>query len=227
LRSITADPSTLVMLPIGTLNVREIVAPLDLQITKFNNATPSDGNEFGIADVTVNGVPVTTTPKQEDFAIAQFTDMSDADKVSAPSYELLDAGISLGDVPLSNGRDAERTIEYQDRYIDDYQKPSRLGGLYRMSAQVHAALSAAGAAAAAPSRTTGVRAFEPVGSSPIEVNRAAYVLASTDDLTLRDDVLGDATTYVQAMQALAAHLDAHPEDTGQIQLLPEHELVPA
>jgi hypothetical protein len=213
------------MLPVGTLNVREIIVPLDLQITKFNNAKPSDGNEFGIASVTVNGAPITAAPKREDFAIAQFTDMSDADKVSAPSYELFDAGISLGDVALSNGHDSERTIEYQDRYIDDYQKPARLGGLYRMPADVHAVLSAAGAAAQAPSRTTGVRAFQPVGASPIEVSRAGYVLASTDDLTLRSDVLGNATTYAQANQAMAAYLDVHPEDTGRIQLLPEHELV--
>jgi hypothetical protein len=225
LRAITAEPSTLVMLPIGTLNVREIIVPLDLPITKVNNAKPSDGNEFGIADVTVNGTPITAPAKQEDFAVAQFTDMSDADKVSAPSYELFDAGISLGDVPLSNGHDSERTIEYQDRYIDDYQQPSRLGGRYRMPAHVHAALAAAGAAAAAPSRTTGVRAFKPSDPSPIQMGRAGYVLASTDDLTLRSDVLGSASTFTQAKQALAAHLDAHPEDTGSIQLLPECELV--
>jgi hypothetical protein len=96
-----------------------------------------------------------------------------------------------------------------------------------MPAHVHAALSAAGAAAQAPSRNTGVRAFQPVGPSPIDVNRVGYTLASTDDLTLRSDVLGNATTYAQAKQALAAHLDAHPEDTGRIQLLPEHELVTA
>ena len=47
LRSIAADPSTIVVQPACTLDVREIIVPLDVPITKFNNATPSDGNQFG------------------------------------------------------------------------------------------------------------------------------------------------------------------------------------
>ncbi len=102
--------------PTGVLEVREIVVPLDLQITKFNNATPTDGTEFAITDVRLNSEPVTATPKQEDFAIAQFTDMSDADKVSAPSYELFDAGVRVGDVPLQQreGRAPHDRVRHQD-----------------------------------------------------------------------------------------------------------------
>ncbi|MFZ1925406.1 MAG: DUF6603 domain-containing protein [Solirubrobacteraceae bacterium] len=225
LRSIPAgEAALLVVQPTGVLNVREIVAPLDIPITKFNNATPSDGDQFSISDVELNGTPVVAEPKREDFAIAQFTEMNDADKVSAPSYELFDAGVSLGTVPLHNGHDAERTIEYQDRYIDDYQQSSRLGERYAMSAAVHDVLAKTGAAAAAIA-TTGLRKFATGASSPISLTRASYVVASTLDLTQRSDILGSATTYYQAKVALESFVAEHPEQREQLQMLPEHELV--
>jgi hypothetical protein len=227
LRAITADPTLLVVQPTGTINVREIVVPLDIPITKFNNATPADGNQFGIGNVTLDGVPVTPAPKQEDFAIAQFTNMSDADKVSAPSYEPFDAGVSLGAVPPTNGHDSERTIAYVDKYIDDYGQPSRLGSIYKMPAAVHAALTGSGWAASAATRTTGLRAYAPSDPTPVSVKPASYVVATTDDLTLRADVLASGTTYYQAVTALDAHLAAHPEDRQLLQVLPAHELVTA
>jgi hypothetical protein len=225
LRSIVADASTIVVQPACTLDVREIIVPLDIPIAKFNNATPSDGNEFGIGTVTVNGTPVTAIPKKEDFAIAQFTNMSDADKISAPAYDLFDAGMSLGAVPLTNGHDSERTIAYQDRYIDDYGLPSRLGGKFVMPAGVHAAFAGSGAAAAAAVRLTGLQPFQPVGPSPISVNPVRYVVASSEDLTQRTDVLVTPTTYYQAMIALDAHLAVNPGDAASVQVLPEYELV--
>ncbi len=38
----------------GTLQVKEKVVPLDLPITTYGNATPSDGTEFSIAGVQIN-----------------------------------------------------------------------------------------------------------------------------------------------------------------------------
>jgi hypothetical protein len=220
-----ADDTQLVMQPAGTLDVREIIVPLDIPITKFADATPSDGTQFGIANVTVNGQAVTPAPKQEDFAIAQFTDLSDADKVAAPSYELFDAGVSLGQVPLHNGHDSARTISYQEEYIDDFTQPSRFTGIYRMPLGVHAVLSRAGLAAQVATATTGLKAFATGESSPIAVGRSSYVIASTVDLTLRSDVLGAATTRYQAATALAAFVAAHPDQRDLVQVLPVHEAV--
>jgi hypothetical protein len=221
LRSLTG--SQLVVQPNGVLQVREIVVPLDIPITKFVNAAPTDGTQFAITDVQLNHQPVTATPKQEDFAIAQFTDMSDADKVSAPSYEPFDAGVSVGDVPLHNGKDAPRTIQYVTKIIDDYAAPSRLGVIYRMPADVHASL--ARTALSAATATTGLRSFAPTVVDPIAINRTPYVIASTVDLSQRVDVLADATTYYQAQTALASFVAAHPEQRDDVQLLPQHELV--
>jgi hypothetical protein len=224
LRTITADPTVIVVQPTGVLRVREIVVPLDLPITKFANAQPTDGTQFGITEVQLNHQPVTATPQQEDFAIAQFTDMSDADKVSAPSYELFDAGVQIGDAPLRNGKDAPRTIQYVTKIIDDYQQVSRLGQLYQMPAAVHTALINTRTQAA--TSATGLRAFASPEPDPITVHRTGYVVASTTDLTPRTDVLASATTYYQAQVALSSFLEAYPEERDSIQVLATHEAIP-
>ncbi len=223
LRAIAADPTVIVVQPTGVLEVREIVVPLDLPITKFVNATPTDGTEFGITDVRLNSQPTNATPKQEDFARAQFTDMSDADKVSAPSYELFDAGVRIGDAPLRNGKDAPRTIQYVTKIIDDYQQTSRLAGLYTMPAGVHNALINTRKSAA--TATTGLRGFATHEPDPIAVQRPSYVIASTFDLSQRADVLAAPTTYYQAQQAVSSFLDAHPDERDNIQVLAVHEAV--
>lgn len=225
LRSITADPAAIVVQPGGVLEVREIVVPLDIPITKFVNATPTDGTRFGITDVALNHQPVTTTPRQEDFAIAQFTDMSDADKVAAPSYQLFDAGVRVGAAPLHNGKDAPRTIQYTTKIIDDYAQRSRLTSLYTMPADVHSAL--ANTRAPAATATTGLRAFGPAGPGPLSVRPAAYLIASTLDLRQRTDVLAAATTYYQAQVALSSFLAEHPDERENIQILAAHEAVSA
>jgi hypothetical protein len=190
-----------------------------------NNATPADGTQFAISGVTVNGTPVSPVAKQEDFAIAQFTNLSDADKVSAPSYQPFDAGVSLGAVPLSNGHDAERTIAYTEKYIDDYQQVARFGGLYMMPAAVHSALAGSALAASAPAITTGLSSFATRQDSPISVTRPPYVIASTLDLTQRLDILGAATTHYQATAALAAFVAGHPGQRDLVQVVPAHEAV--
>jgi hypothetical protein len=224
LRAIGSDPTVIVVQPTGVLAVREIVVPLDLQITMFDNATPTDGTEFAITDVRLNSEPVTAAPKQEHFAIGQFTAMSDADKVSAPSYELFDAGVQVGNAPLQNGKDAPRTIEYVTKIIDDYHEVSRVAGMYQMPAHIHSALTST--RAAAPIAETGLHNFASHAPDPIAVQPTNYVVASTIDLTQRTDVLADATTYYQAQVALASHLTAHPEETADLQVIASHEAAP-
>ena len=225
LRSITADPTTIVVQPTGLLRVREIVVPLDQPITKFNNATPADGTEFSITDVRMNQQPAAVTALTEPFAPAQFTSLSDADKVSAPSYEPFDAGVQFGDAPLRGGKDAPRTIQYVTKIIDDYEKVSRVTALYQMPAAVHAALAAARAPSAAA--TTGLRAFAVDVPGPIAVKGTQYLIASTLDLTPRTDVLAAAATYYEAKVALASFLAAHPEQRDSVQVLAAQEAVTA
>jgi len=226
LRSLPAGTTLIVVQPAGTLSVRETVVPLDIPITKFDNAPPADGSEFSIAAVTLNGTTVATVPRPEDFAIAQFTDMSDADKLSAPSYQPFDAGLSLGTVPIANGHDSPRTVSYQERYIDDYGQVSRFGQIYHMPATVHAALAGSGAALTGAARTTGLASFATSAPSPLTLGGMTYVVASTTDLSQRSDILTSATTHYQAQAAMRSFLAANPGQQDAVQVIPAYEVAP-
>jgi hypothetical protein len=224
LRSLPAGSTQLIVQPGGTLTVREIVVPLDIPITKFDNAPPADGTEFSVSAVTLNGKPVAFTPRQEDFAIAQFTTMSDAAKLSAPSYEPFDAGVSAGAVPIQNGHVSPATVSYQERYIDDYTQVSRYNGTYNMPSMVHDALTGSGAASAVPTRNTGLAAYAAPGASPLAVGGLRYLVASTADLTQRSDILPAASTHYQAQAAMAAFLAANPGQQDQVQVIPAYQV---
>jgi hypothetical protein len=229
LRTIPPDPTTIVVHPMGSLSVREMVVPLDITISLFNNATPADGTEFGISAVTVNGNAATPQPLPlpEDFAVAQFTSMSDADKLSAPSFEQFHAGVSLGAAPIANGHDAPRTVSYQERYLDDYTTVSRFGSIYEMPAAVHGVLVRSGLGFAVPAATTGLGKYVPPGTTrPITVSRMRYLVASTADLTARADILPAATTHLQAKTALENFLAANPGQRGAIQVVTAAEVAP-
>jgi hypothetical protein len=224
LRQLPNDPTQLTVHPMGALRVRETVVPLDIPITLFNNATPADGNEFAIESVLLNTTPAATAPYQEQFAIGQFTTLSDADKLSTPSYEPFDAGLTIGSAAFDNGDDAPRDVVYQERYIDDYGQPSRFGSIYRMPAAIHAQLAASGACASSAARTTGLRSFVENGmTSALDVKALTYTIASTADLSVRADLLPAATTRYGAATTLAAHFLLHPDERDALQVLPLYE----
>jgi len=50
-----------------------------------------------------------------------------------------------------------------------------------------------------------------------------YVIAGTDDLATRPDLLAAATSRLQAEQRLAEHLATTPVDTGRLQVVPAQE----
>jgi hypothetical protein len=221
LRQLPAAAGQLIVHPMGTLSCRETVVPLDCSITLFNNAPPADGHEYSITSVLINDVPATTAPNPEQFAIAQFTTMSDADKLSAQSYESFGAGVKIGFAAIINGNDSPRDVVYQDRYIDDYGLLSRAGSVYRLPAGIHAQLAASGACATSPTNTTGLRTFvEPSMTSPIEIAPLGYTIASTLDLSTRVDLLPTATTQYSARVTLDAYLNQHPDERDTLQVLP-------
>ena len=82
--------------PLATLQVRQRVAPLDRTLDRFGTSVPSGAKRFRITLATVGGVRTTLTPLQDRFAPAQFTAMSDDQKLSAPSFEAMTSGAALG-----------------------------------------------------------------------------------------------------------------------------------
>ncbi len=150
---------TLVVHPLGTLQVREKVVPLDQVISKYGNARPSDGTEFAISDVAIGTTHPTVASITEQFAIGQFTDLTNDQKLSLPSYQPMDAGVTIGADTAAYSRDVPCIVAYQDAYLDDDNLPARLGSWYLMPLETHLAYARNGASFRNATRSKGVRAF--------------------------------------------------------------------
>jgi hypothetical protein len=220
------DDKTLRVHPLGTLSVRENVVPLDLPITRYGNATPSDGNLFSISHVQIDGNEETKTNFQDYFAAGQFLTLSDADKVSRPSFERYDAGVNIGSAEILSGADSPRTVFYEERYIDEPAGFSRFSRRYAMLADVHIALTRQGAGFASPQKNTGLIKYSTGASGPaVTTQDPGYVVTHVEDLSVRTDIVSSSgSTYFHARAALDTYLSLHPEESENLQILPLHEV---
>jgi hypothetical protein len=95
LRQLPASDGTLAVHPLGALTVRQRVAPLGVAITHLGASRLTDPDSFGITGTSL-GASTLSTKVSDYFARAQYLDLSDADKLVAPSFEPMVAGARLG-----------------------------------------------------------------------------------------------------------------------------------
>ena len=115
------------------MSVKQTVVPLEQDIAKFGNATPADARRFDIGPVTMNGGGVSFDRVQDFFAPAQFLELSDDEKLTAPSFEPMVAGVSIGQQTIQfTGNDQDiledDTIFYETILIDGEAPPEAPDG---------------------------------------------------------------------------------------------------
>ena len=95
------DQAAAVLRPDSRVIVRQTVAPLNRDLDAYGNCTPEQRRisvtASGLRDssgATVTGV--TSSVEQDWFAPSQYSVMRDEQRLSAPNYELMDAGVSFG-----------------------------------------------------------------------------------------------------------------------------------
>ena len=81
--------------PLGTLTVKQNVVPLNFEISRFGQAPPAGARRFTVS-VAAGGFEQSREPVRDFFAPAQFIEMSDDEKLSRPSFEPMDAGLTIG-----------------------------------------------------------------------------------------------------------------------------------
>ena len=90
-----SSPGTLVE-PMGGLTLRQTVVPLNRTIDRFGELALQTPTAYTVQTITVGGSAISTwNSAQDHFAPAQFQKLSDAEKLSRASFELMDAGVTL------------------------------------------------------------------------------------------------------------------------------------
>jgi hypothetical protein len=110
--------AALVLHPVGTLQISQRFAPLNFPLDKVGSQKPSDVKR--VAAAVQAGALAVKGATREKFAPAQYRDMDDAAKLSAPAFEPLESGIELGAAgqPWATGPLALRNVRYEVIIID-------------------------------------------------------------------------------------------------------------
>jgi hypothetical protein len=159
-----SSTTTLRAHPLAELSVRQRVVPLNMTIDTFGNAPVTGANRFTLeprrADGTAGPLPLATTVTQDSFAIAQFVQLSDDERLARPSFEPKDAGIRFGtdDVVFHYDPLVDSNLEYETLIVvpgQEEQPQQPVGSTYVMKAAVLDAVVITGAAGQAPIRRKG------------------------------------------------------------------------
>jgi hypothetical protein len=123
-RDLTANPE-LVVSPLGSLAVAQKVAPLNLALARVGARRVDGPNRFQIVDVSLGASsdPPATAVAFEQFAAAQYLDLSDAERLSRRSFEPLEAGLEIagGAAPKADVQ-TKVDVAYEVIYV---RKPKR------------------------------------------------------------------------------------------------------
>jgi hypothetical protein len=219
------DASSFFAHPLALIEVHEQVVPLGLTITHFGEATPSGATEFSITDFRVGNQSTKYIAVQDDFAPAQFFDLSDNDKLSGPSFERHDAGAVMSGNLVANGTSFAKTIDYESFFIntpgvvtvdEGVQQPFPWSAL--------PIVMRTGSAALKNISQAGKLRYSAPGN-PIMVAEPVFTLASKSTLTAITTPTAAGTTYSDAAAALKSALGASPALSDALQIVASHELI--
>jgi hypothetical protein len=211
------DTSILLAHPLGRPEVRERIVPLGLAITRFGESVPSGETTFTITALRMGTGTIRHDTIQDDFAPAQFFELTDEEKLERPSFERHDAGVRMAAAPVTSGALVPKTAAYETFFVDTP------GALPREDSGVPPAPPSLvdlqivlqfGSAGRATTRRAGRRYQTP--GNPIRVAQPAFVLA--DKTTMAPVGIGPAAgTTFSDMHALLAGNRA-------LQILATHEM---
>jgi hypothetical protein len=228
-KAIEGTGNDIVADPFGVLTIGQKVVPLNVEIQKFGNQAPSDGNRFAIERVRV-GPPndqedLNSGDVKEQFAPAQFFELSDAEKLSAKSFEQYDAGVKITeseelDADYAARRDVEYEIFYMDQQREMFLHP--WSDLVRMDGLAFDTWAVGGAVAASP-LSHASQAKSALAPDAVAVRQEPYAAVTVGDLR---PVNGDAevASEAEAISLMRELIRDNPGLEGEIQVVPAFEV---
>jgi hypothetical protein len=105
--------------PLASLTVTQGVAPLGVTLERAGNARIAGADRFEITSLRI-GDRVTDAPDPvaRPFARGQFFDLTDVEKLSAPSFEPFAAGVSIAGDDFMFGPSVGAELSYETAYLD-------------------------------------------------------------------------------------------------------------
>ena len=212
----------LVLHPLGSLTITQRAVPLGITLDRFGNQRPDDANRFTI-DVLASGVEKRATIR-ESFAVAQFRDLSDADKLNAPDYEKQDAGLEFSTTgnQVNSSFVSKRVARYEQIIIDNNYKRA----LFRFTTLIAGLFShfLGNNAVARASISTKSKDLKHLLDDKIAVKQAGFVVVSTLDNSPIEGVQMNFDSHLEASEFMAAQARANPRFSTEAHIVRPHEM---
>lgn len=106
--------------PAGYVEIRQRIAPLDIRLDHYGASEIEGPDQFGLRRPTIGSVSLrkTSAPVYDHFATAQFFELDDDERLSAPSFEEMVAGLRMGELPLEAGSERSYVYDHEETYRD-------------------------------------------------------------------------------------------------------------
>jgi hypothetical protein len=217
LRAFDAAPGTLVLHPFGSLDITEKLVPLNLPVQKLGTQRIADGPVFRVEHVLLGGAPGQLAPLREQFAPAQYIDMSDAQKLSSRSFENYEAGVQVGGGDAINADHSKGlSVEYEVIYIPEHRER-----IFFRLAQFLFNSFVRGSAVSQSSLSAAQTAPSVLGARNTQIAPEQFAVASALDLTLHaDNMLFSSEAEARAAMNQAVARD--PSLTNALQVVPSY-----
>jgi len=220
-----ASPAAPVLVdPGGAATLRQTVVPLNRTITRFGAAVPSGPDHFTVHTVTLNDFQAPDLePLTDFFAAAQFEELTETDRLSRPSFERMDAGLSIAGSSVTLGASVGAGLEYETVILDVPWQPRRVQR-YELILSHQLAFLQLGASALAPFNNTGLVKFAASSNAEalVVLEEDLFVVSGTADGRALSGITGPVGKGL-AHAALVQHLKANPQDRGRLQVVPMFE----
>lgn len=218
LRQLPEAEADVVLHPLGSLVVHQRAVPLDIRLDRIGNQPTGDVRRCS------TGVDTPGLRKVDDatdkFALAQYQDLSDAERLSLPAYESQHAGVELGSdgTAMASRRAVRRNARHEQLVIDSVDR--RHSRFVNPNQTLFNHFLAGSSTARSPLSQAERNLRQPFDDA-IAVTDDAYVVASTRDNTQQGPVFA---SQAQARSHLEALLAAEPNRIDTLHVIPAAEL---
>lgn len=214
----------LVLHPVGTFKISQRAVPLDLTIDKVGAQKPSDANYFTLSVDTVSPGFGVKGETEEMFARAQFKNMDNSQKLSAPAYQKEKAGleISAKGEQLNTSSAVKRVVRYEQIIIDTnfkrFVKPffSFFGVLFNLFLK--------GSAVTKSTLSNKYKKQKMPFEDKIKVVPNLYAVASNTDNSPFNDEAKEFTSYAQAEEFMNKKVKENPNLRDNLHVIPHVEM---
>ena len=220
LRALAGNEADVVLHPLGSLVVQQRAVPLDIKVDKVGNEPAADVNRCSVS--VAGGGLVKVSEAIDNFALAQFQNLSDAQKLSLPAFEPQHAGVELAPdgAAMASFRAVRRSARYEESVIDTPGRQTASFVSYNSTLFSH---FLGGASITRSPLARAERVLRQPFPDRIRVPGDAYVVASLRDNTAASEVFG---SHALARAHLDTMLAADPFQADELHVIPAMEVAP-